>query len=70
MKINSNLHNVYHEKSTLNKKRKWIEDSTSKSISMIYEVYRKAYFKEYAKLYISELIEKGIRKITDIDHVL
>lgn len=59
--------NVYREKSTLNKKKKWIEHSASKSIGMIYEVYREAYSKEYAKLYISELVEKGINKITDID---
>ena len=34
---------------------------------MIYEVYRKVYSEDYAKLYISELIEKGIEKINDID---
>lgn len=59
--------NIYREKSTLNQKKKWIEHSTSKSIGMIYEVYRKVYSEDYAKLYISELIEKGIEKINDID---
>ena len=34
---------------------------------MIYEVYTEAYSESHAKIYISELIEKGIDKITDID---
>lgn len=62
--------NVKREKMTLQKKKKWVEENTAKSISMIYEVFESMYGKEYAELYIKELIENGKQKINVADKTL
>lgn len=62
--------NVKREKMTLQKKKKWVEENTAKSISMIYEVFENMYGKEYAELYIKELIENGKQKINVADKTL
>lgn len=62
--------NVKREKMTLQKKKKWVEENTAKSISMIYEVFESMYGKEYAELYLKELIENGKQKINVADKTL
>lgn len=61
---------VQREKLTLTKKKKWIEDSTAKSLSMIYEAFKRLRGEEYAEIYLKELIESGKEKITDLDETL
>ena len=58
------------EKITLKRKKDWIENNTAKSISMVYEAFKKAYGKEYADIYLKELIENGKKKITKLDESL
>ncbi|WP_181891402.1 replication initiation factor domain-containing protein [Bacillus altitudinis] len=61
---------VTREKLTLKKKKGWIEKSTVKSISMVYESFARLYGEEYADLYLKELIHMGKEKITDSDQTL
>lgn len=61
---------VKREKLTLKKKKNWIEHSTVKSISMIYESFRRVYGEKYAELYLKELIQMGKEKITESDQTL
>jgi phage replication initiation protein len=61
---------VNREKPTLKKKKGWIENSTAKSISMVYEAFSRVYGEEYAELYLKELIHMGKGKITDSDQTL
>lgn len=61
---------ISREKPTLKKKKGWVENSTAKSISMIYETFSRVYGKEYAELYLKELIHIGKGKITDFDRSL
>ena len=61
---------VQREKMTLKKKKNWIERNTSKSISMVYETFRRVYGDVYAEIYLKELIESGREKITKLDETL
>lgn len=61
---------ITREKLTLKKKKHWVEHSTAKSISMLYESFKCAYGEKYADLYIKELISSGKDKITEIDRTL
>lgn len=58
------------EKITLKKKKDWIENNTAKSIGMIYETFQRVYGKEYAEIYLQELIENGRKKFNDLDKTL
>lgn len=61
---------VKREKLTLKKKKNWVENSTVKSISMLYESFRRVYGEKYAELYLKELIHMGKEKITESDQTL
>ncbi|EES51317.1 replication initiation factor domain-containing protein [Clostridium botulinum] len=61
---------THREKITLKRKKDWIENNTAKSISMIYETFQRVYGKEYAEIYLQELIENGRKKITTLDETL
>ncbi|AYK55950.1 MULTISPECIES: replication initiation factor domain-containing protein [Bacillaceae] len=61
---------VTRDKITLKKKKGWIEKSTVKSISMVYESFARLYGEEYADLYLKELIHMGKGKITESDQTL
>lgn len=61
---------VQREKITLKEKKKWIERNTAKSISMVYETFRRVHGKEYADIYIKELIELGKGNISKLDETL
>lgn len=61
---------VTRDKITLKRKKGWIEKSTVKSISMVYESFARVYGKEYAEHYLKELILMGKAKITDSDKTL
>ncbi|MBZ0313473.1 replication initiation factor domain-containing protein [Clostridium butyricum] len=58
------------EKITLKKKKDWIENNTAKSLSMIVETFERVYGKEYAEIYLKELIENGKNKLSDLDKTL
>lgn len=62
--------NVKREKMTLQKKKKWVEEQAAKSISMVIETLESMYGKEYAELYLKELIENGKQKINVGDKTL
>lgn len=62
--------NVKREKMTLQKKKRWVEENTVKSISMIIEVFESMYGKEYAELYLKDLIKQGKEKINESDKTL
>ncbi|WP_436513122.1 hypothetical protein [Clostridium thermobutyricum] len=55
---------------TLQKKKRWVEENTAKSISMIYEVFESVYGSEFAGIYLKELIENGKQKINVSDRTL
>ncbi|MGM8315217.1 replication initiation factor domain-containing protein [Clostridium perfringens] len=61
---------VQREKMTLQKKKRWVEENTAKSISMIYEVFESVYGSEFAGIYLKELIENGKQKINVADRTL
>lgn len=61
---------ITREKLTLKKKKHWVEHSTAKSISMLYESFKLAYGEKYADLYLKELILMGKDKITETDQTL
>ncbi|EOO23503.1 hypothetical protein ICM_05073 [Bacillus cereus BAG1X2-3] len=61
---------VEREKLTLKKKKNWVENVTVKSISMLYESFRRVYGEKYADLYLKELIHMGKEKITESDQTL
>lgn len=61
---------IVREKITLKEKKQWIEKSTVKSISMIYETFKQTYGEQYAEMYLKELILMGNKKITDADRTL
>lgn len=61
---------VKRDKLTLKKKKGWIENSAVKSISMVYESFRRVYGEQYANLYLQELVKMGKGKITDSDRTL
>lgn len=61
---------VTREKPTMKKKKKWIEDSTVKSLSMVYETFERVYGKQYADVYLKGLIQMGKSKILDSDKTL
>lgn len=61
---------IVREKITLKEKKQWIEKSTVKSISMIYETFKQTYGEQYAEMYLKELILMGNKKITDVDRTL
>ncbi len=61
---------VKREKLTLKKKKKWVENSTVKSISMLYESFRRVHGEKYAELYLKELIQMGKEKMTEFDQTL
>ncbi|GEQ62016.1 hypothetical protein VL4N_13780 [Vagococcus lutrae] len=44
---------IEREKSTMKQKKKWIEQSTAKSLAMIIHSLEIAYGKEYAMLYLN-----------------
>lgn len=62
--------NVKREKLTLKEKKTWVENSTVKSISMIYESFKRVYGETYADLYIKELVSMGKDKMNDSDETL
>lgn len=61
---------VQRDKLTLKKKKNWVENSTVKSISMLYESFRRVYGEKYAEHYLKELIRMGKEKITESDQTL
>lgn len=61
---------IVREKITLKEKKQWIEKSTVKSISMIYETFKQTYGEQYADMYLKELILMGKEKINDSDRTL
>lgn len=61
---------VTREKLTLKKKKNWVENSTAKSISMVYESFRRVHGEKYAELYLKELIQMGKGKINRFDQTL
>lgn len=61
---------IVREKITLKEKKQWIEKSTVKSISMIYETFKQTYGEQYAEMYLKELILMGNKKITEADRTL
>jgi phage replication initiation protein len=61
---------VQREKLTLKQKKKWLEKSTAKSLSMIYQTFKLAYGEQYAQIYLKELVENGKEKILDSDRTL
>ena len=61
---------VSRDKITLKKKKGWIEKSTVKSISMVYESFVRVYGEKYAEVYLKELIHMGREKITESDQTL
>lgn len=61
---------IVREKITLKEKKQWIEKSTVKSISMIYETFKQTYGEQYAETYLKELILMGNKKITEADRTL
>ncbi|MCH4201200.1 MAG: replication initiation factor domain-containing protein [Clostridium tyrobutyricum] len=61
---------VQRDKLTLKQKKKWLEKSTAKSLSMIYQTFELAYGKQYAQVYLNELVENGKEKILDSDRTL
>lgn len=61
---------VKREKLTLKNKKNWVENSTVKSISMLYESFRRVYGEKYAEHYLKELIHMGKEKITESDQTL
>lgn len=62
--------NVKREKLTLKEKKNWVENATVKSISMLYESFRRVYGETYAEIYLKELVQMGKEKITDSDQTL
>lgn len=58
---------IEREKTTMKKKKKWIEKSTSKSLAMVYTTLESAYGQDLAKIYLQDLIEEGKEKFTKID---
>ena len=61
---------VIREKMTLKTKKNWIEKSTVKSLSMIYETFKQTYGERFADAYMKELILMGNKKISDSDRTL
>lgn len=61
---------ITRDKLTLKKKKNWVENSTVKSLSMLYESFRRVYGEKYAELYLKELIMMGKEKITEADQTL
>lgn len=61
---------VQREKITLNKKKNWLETNVSKSLSMLYETFKRLHGEDYANLYLKELIMSGREKISDLDETL
>ena len=61
---------ITREKPTLKKKKGWIEKSTIKSLSMVYETFERVYGEKYADIYLKELILMGKEKIGDLDETL
>lgn len=58
---------IEREKSTMKQKKKWIEQSTAKSLAMIIHSLEIAYGREYAMLYLNELITEGKNKFDKLD---
>lgn len=61
---------VVREKMTLKAKKNWIEKSTVKSLSMIYETFKSSYGENFADAYVKELILMGKKKISPLDKTL
>lgn len=61
---------VIREKMTLKTKKKWIEKSTVKSLSMIFQTFKNTYGEQFANAYLQELILMGNKKITPSDETL
>jgi Putative phage replication protein RstA len=61
---------VIREKPTLSQTKNWLEQSTSKSLAMVHESFRKAYSEEHANLYVQELLLNGKKKLKERDHTL
>lgn len=58
---------VIREKPTFAKKKGWLENYTSKSLSMVYEAFLQAYGRDQADVYLRELVTKGKEKFTETD---
>lgn len=61
---------VVREKMTLKAKKNWIEKSTVKSLSMIYETFKSSYGENFADAYVKELILMGKKRISPLDKTL
>lgn len=61
---------VVKEKSTMKKKSGWIDQSVTKSLAMLYQAYKSAFGEDYAKAYISELLQNGAEKLTNVDFAM
>lgn len=58
---------IVREKSTMAKKKNWVENSVSKSLAMIHQTLEEAYGTELAKVYLNDLLQEGKVKFTDSD---
>lgn len=58
---------VIKEKSTLKKKKNWVEQSVTKSLAILYQSYASSFGEDYARIYLSELLQNGIEKLSDSD---
>lgn len=61
---------VVREKMTLKTKKNWIENSTVKSLSMVFETFKGTYGENFANAYLKELILMGNEKISESDRTL
>lgn len=58
---------ITKEKPTMEKKAYWLDQSVSKSLAMLYQAHIDAYGQDNANAYISELLQQGMNKLSDID---
>jgi len=55
------------EKPTMKTKSRWLDQSVSKSLAMLYQAHINAYGQDSANVYITELLRHGRNKFSDID---
>jgi len=58
---------VTKEKPTMVQKSQWLNQSVSKSLAMLYQAHIDAYGEDNANAYISELLQRGMYKFSEID---
>lgn len=58
---------VKKAKPTMRKKKQWVENSTAKSLAMVYDSLEQVYGTELAEHYLKELVQLGKEKISEYD---